>query len=311
MMKKNKKALITGAAGFLGRFVSRHFAERGWMTLGIDNTPPENAPLANLSAYYQLHLPDKKLISILRENQPDTCIHCAGRSSVAWSFSDPASDFLSNAVLPLEILEACRIHAPGCRFINISSAAVYGNPEVLPVSEDAKPAPISPYGFHKLQSEQICKEYHQVFGIPTASVRIFSAYGPGLRRQVLWDICQKALSSKRVLLQGTGRESRDFIHAHDIARALMVVSESALMEGEVYNLASGQETTISRLASILLSVLQYDGDIAYDGQIPVGVPVNWKADITRLSTLGFEPSILLKQGAEAFALWCRSELTPL
>lgn len=308
MKRKSRKILVIGAAGFIGRYVSRHFAKQGWTTLGIDNVPPENAPLPNLAEYHQLNMPSERLSSILKATRPDVCINCAGRSSVPLSFPNPMSDFTSNAVLAYEILDACRVYSPESRVINISSAAVYGNPKTIPVSEDAVPAPISPYGFHKLQSEQICLEYHQIYRIPAVSVRIFSAYGPGLRRQVLWDICQKALSSKSIVLQGTGNESRDFIHAHDIARAFEIIAECAPMQGEVYNLASGQETTISELSSILLGALNYDGDLAFDGQVPQGVPLNWKADISRISRLGFEPSIPFNQGAVAFAKWCRSEL---
>lgn len=307
MTPRSQKVLVTGVGGFIGRYVSRYFAEQGWAVTGIDSIPPENAPGLYLSAYYQLHLPNKSFHTLLHETRPDLIINCAGRSSVPWSFPNPSNDFMSNAVLPHQLLEACRMNSPESKFINISSAAVYGNPQSLPIREDSNPAPISPYGFHKLQSEQICREYSQIYNVPTVSVRIFSAYGPGLRRQVLWDICQKALSSRSIVLQGTGAESRDFIHAYDISRAFMILFNSAPMQGEVYNLASGQEITISELSSILLAALKYKGDIVFDGQVPTGVPLNWEADISRIAALGFEPSIPLRQGAEAFALWCSSE----
>jgi len=76
------------------------------------------------------------------------------------------------------VLEAIRKHSPSCKFISISSAAVYGNPEVLPVSESSKVKPLSPYGWHKHYTEMICGEFYTYFKIPTCSVRIFSAYGP-------------------------------------------------------------------------------------------------------------------------------------
>src|SRR5438552_189686 len=79
---------------------------------------------------------------------------------------------------------------------------------------------LSPYGYHKRQAELICEEFSRVYALPTAVARIFSAYGPGLRRQVVWDICEKALATGKLELRGTGAESRDFIHAADIARGL-------------------------------------------------------------------------------------------
>jgi UDP-glucose 4-epimerase len=112
------------------------------------------------------------------------------------------------------------------------------------------------------------QEFFQVYGLPTASVRIFSAYGLGLRRQVLWDICRKALSCEPLALMGTGKESRDFIHVGDIARALETVAMSAPMQGEVYNLASGREVTIMQLAEIILDTLGLDCQLQFDGMVP-------------------------------------------
>ena len=303
-----KTVLITGVAGFIGRYVARHFSAQGWSVVGIDNAPPENAPTANLKAYQRLQMPDVALNSFVQAHQPDVCIHCAGRASVGLSMTDPLADFYANTVLTFEILDTLRLSAPSCRLIFLSSAAVYGNPESLPVSETQSTAPLSPYGFHKLQGEQLCLEFAKVHSLQTASVRIFSAYGPGLRRQVVWDICQKALTQNTVQLQGTGQESRDFIHALDIARALMIIANSASMQGEVYNLAVGREVTIAELACLVLAVLEYEGLPQFDGFVPVGNPSNWKADVSKLSTLGFSPAVSLEQGIKTFANWCRAEL---
>ena len=303
-----KSILITGTAGFLGRYVARHFSELGWSVIGIDSSASENAPLTNLAAYYTLRLPDSTLNEILQKHQPDVFIHCAGRAAVNLSMSEPTPDFYANTVVNYEVLNALRLNAPHCRFIYLSSAAVYGNPVVLPIAESQTPAPVSPYGFHKLQSEMLCREFTQVYGLPTASVRIFSAYGPGLRRQVLWDTCQKVIIQKTVTLQGTGNESRDFVHALDIAKALRVIACDAPMQGEVYNIATGQEVTIRELATLVLKVLDSDCTLQFDGVVPSGTPLNWQADVSKLEALGFTPSVLLERGVKTFANWCLAEL---
>jgi UDP-glucose 4-epimerase len=300
--------LVTGVAGFIGRYVARYFSEQGWSVIGVDNSPAENAPLAHLTAYQHLHLPDSSFKTLLQQYSPDVCIHSAGRASVGLSVTDPSADFHANTVLTFEVLNALRLHAPQCRFVFLSSAAVYGNPASLPISEQHTTVPLSPYGFHKWQSEQLCLEFFKIYGLPTASARIFSAYAPGLRRQVLWDICQKTIAQKQITLQGTGNESRDFIHALDIARALMTIANSAPMQGEVYNLASGREVTIADLASLLLSALEYDGIVQFDGVVPVGNPLNWQADISKLEALGFQPVVPLEKGLKTFAHWCQAEL---
>lgn len=303
-----KSILITGVAGFIGRYVARLFFQEGWEVIGIDNSPPENAPLANLSSYHSLRLPNLALNNIFDQKRPKVCIHCAGRASVGLSLSDPMADFYTNTVLTFEILNSLRLYSPECRFIFLSSAAVYGNPQSLPVKETQPPTPLSPYGFHKLQCEQLCQEFTQIYGIPTASLRIFSAYGSGLRRQVVWDICSKAITQHKVTLQGTGQESRDFIHVIDIAQALMIVANFAPMTGEVYNLASGEQVAIASLAQLILDNLDYQGKLEFDGIIPTGNPINWQADLTKLNNLGFEISIPLERGIQNFVTWCRAEL---
>jgi UDP-glucose 4-epimerase len=305
---QSKSILITGVAGFIGRYVARHFSEQGWSVVGIDNSPPENAPLASLSAYHRLQLPDTALNGLLQEYSPQVCIHCAGRASVGLSLTDPSADFYASTALTFEMLNALRLNAPNCRFIFLSSAAVYGNPESLPVSETQSLAPVSPYGFHKLQCEQLCLEFTKVYGLPTASLRIFSAYGPGLRRQVLWDICQKIITQNSLTLQGTGKESRDFIHALDIARALGVVATSAPMQGEAYSLGSGREVAIKQLADMVLDALECNFYPQFDGIVPAGTPLNWQADISKLNSLGFSASVPLERGVKTFANWCRAEL---
>jgi UDP-glucose 4-epimerase len=300
MSTQSKSVLVTGVAGFIGRYVARHFSEQGWFVIGIDNSPPENAPLSNLSAYHRLQLPNSALSSLLQQESPQVCIHCAGRASVGLSITDPTADFYASTVLTFEVLNALRLNAPSCRFILLSSAAVYGNPETLPVSEAQLPAPISPYGFHKWQCEQLCLEFAKIYHLPTACLRIFSAYGPGLRRQVLWDMCRKTIAENSLTLQGTGKESRDFIHALDIARALSVVATSAPMQGEVYNLGTGQEVAIAKLAHIVLNALDAECIPQFDGVVPPGTPLNWQADISKLKAL--------ERGVTTFANWCRAEL---
>jgi UDP-glucose 4-epimerase len=304
----SNRVLITGVAGFIGRYAARHFHEQDWEVIGIDSSTPENAPLANLQQYYSARLPNDNLVDIFQKHQPNVCIHCAGRASVNLSVSDPRADFYSNTTLTFELLNAIRQSVIHCRFIFLSSGAVYGNPETLPIHEDIRPQPVSPYGFHKLQSEQICREFSTIYGIPTASLRIFSAYAPGLRRQVLWDICHKALTQDQILLQGTGQESRDFLHALDIAKALITVANHASMIGEVYNLGSGEEVTIAELADLICKTLEYQGEVLFDGVLPMGNPRNWRADISKLQSLGFSPQVKLEQGVRVFANWCRAEL---
>jgi UDP-glucose 4-epimerase len=308
MEETQKTLLVTGVAGFLGRYTAQHFHSQGWIVIGVDNMSPENASVSNLDSYYSMKLPDPAFGNVLQKHAPDVCIHCAGRASVPLSITDPAADYYSNVVLTFEVLEGLRKYAPGCKFIFLSSAAVYGNPRTLPVTESEPANPLSPYGFHKLQGELLCLEFARVYGLQTASIRIFSAYGPGLRRQVLWDICQKVITGQSLILKGTGNESRDFIHARDIARALHIVATKAPMKGDVFNLANGSEVTIRDIAEMVLDSLGANYTLQFDGVVPPGTPLNWCAEMSKLSSLGFDVSVPFNQGVKTFAKWCRAEL---
>lgn len=305
-MSQSRTVLITGVAGFLGRYIAREFLRAGWRVLGLDDVAPENAPHG--IEFIRMRLPDGALDALLASAEPSVCIHAAGRASVAMSLQDPAADFRDGVVLTFSLLDALRRYAPLCRFVLLSSAAVYGNPTTLPVLETHHVAPLSPYGWHKRQCELLLKEFHRVYALPSLAVRIFSAYGPGLRRQVVWDICERALTTGKLVLRGTGAESRDFIHAADVARALVHLVEHAPAEAEIYNVASGIETTIRELAAALIAHLGLTLVPEFDGQQTPGDPRNWRADISRLQALGFIPVTPLDDGLRDVVAWSSAEL---
>ena len=302
-----RTVFITGVAGFLGRHAAARFSRDGWRVVGIDTVAPENAPQEWCGRYLRLGLPEAGFDVVLREERPQALVHCAGRASVPMSMQDPGGDFSANAVLTFEILEALRRESPGCRMIYLSSAAVYGNPVRLPVSEEDAVVPLSPYGFHKRMGELLCEEYSRIYGIPSTVVRIFSAYGPGLRRQVVWDIFRRLLAGERLRLHGTGGESRDFIHAADVVRALALFAAAGTEGSTVYNLGSGQETAIGDLARIAARVMGREGAVEFDGVATLGQPVNWCADMSRALALGFEARISIEDGVRTLSAWVQAE----
>lgn len=310
-----KAVLITGVTGFLGRCIARQFAQTGWSVVGIGTRPPENAPRQDLSHYYQIVLPSQDLAAIVQQFQPQVCIHCAGRASVELSVSDPASDFDASVSVTFNVLNTLRLYAPSCHLIYLSSAAVYGNPTQLPILESQACQPISPYGFHKLIGEQLCQEFFRVYNLPTTIARIFSAYGAGLRRQVIWDICQKVLTQSHIKLHGTGDESRDFIHGADVAKAMIVLAEQSNRQASIYNLASGTETSIRELVNLIFAVSNFKSNFMsasnmaeFDGQLAIGIPRNWRADVTSIHNLGFSPEIDFEKGISSYVRWFRAEV---
>jgi UDP-glucose 4-epimerase len=304
----NDTVLITGVGGFLGRYAARGFARLGARVVGVDALPPENAQIPGLTAYRQIRMPGTAFAEAVCKWQPGACVHCAGRASVPLSFTDGAGDYLGNTHLTFEVLETLRLHRPGCRFLLLSSAAVYGNPTTLPVTESAPVAPLSPYGLHKRQAELLCEEYAAYHGVPTAALRVFSAYGPGLRRQVVWDICERTLSGQPFTLHGTGAESRDFVHAADVADAMAAVVEHGTFTGEIYNVGAGAEVTIRELADLLVAALSGPYPPTFSGLSRTGDPLRWQAATARIHSLGWTPRVPLTEGLRATAHWCALEL---
>ena len=302
---QSKSIVVTGYQGFLGSAIVKHLGAKPFSITGVGVSGSEQVVRSTCSKEYEIELPDTRFDDIIQEIQPVVLVHCAGTADVGASFRDPPGDYRKNVELTAFVLEGLRRYAPECHLVLLSSAAVYGNPRNLPVSEKERCIPISPYGCHKLLSEQLVEEYASEHGLKTAILRVFSAYGNGLKRQVIYDLCRKLHDDTQttVKLFGSGEESRDFIHADDIAAAVdHVISEN--LTGS-YNLASGVETTIADLANRLRELSGSHSELVFTGESRAGDPHRWQADISKLSATGFKPGTALDVGLKSYLEWFR------
>ena len=301
---KTPPILVTGARGFLGSALVEYFRREGREVVGLSrgrSDGPAGEDGSQVTDYSVRHLG-----SLFTDLQPVVVIHAAGGASVPASIADPKADFAAGPALVANILEAVRLTAPTARLVFLSSAAVYGDPSRLPVDEGEELRPLSPYGHNKAASEALCRQYWALHSVPCAIARIFSAYGPGLRRQVVWDLCKKLTSGDEVVrLQGTGAESRDFIHARDVAEAIDAILKNGKFDGTCYNVASGEETTIADLARCLRDEISPVSELTFDGNLPAGNPTRWCADISALRALGFSPKVRFRDGLREYARWFR------
>lgn len=306
--ESQQTCVVTGALGFLGRRMVAEFASAGYRVVGLgrEGLPVSSEAPSGLAGYVRADLPSPALSELIAVEQPDVIVHAAGPASVAPSMDDPTADFHGTVGVLMRLLDAVRVGCPSARVIILSSAAVYGNPEHLPVSESAPISPVSPYGFHKQIAETLLREFHDVYGVRTASARIFSAYGAGLRKQILWDVCEKA-STGTVGLFGTGDEARDFIHAEDVALAVRTIAENAPMIGEPYNVASGIETPIRSLAEQIVARIAPGARIEFSGVTRPGDPLRSRADISKIAALGFAPRIDFATGVAEYCDWYQAE----
>lgn len=259
----------------------------------------------NTPNYISIDSVDSDFLGIFEQRQYDVCINCSGAANVPFSLEKPFNDFKLNTLNVFKLLEAIRTHAPLCKFITMSSAAVYGNPESLPIVECQNFMPVSPYGYHKMMAEKICEEYSKYWDIQTCCLRIFSAYGPRLRKQLFWDLYHKIKDQDEPTLWGTGFESRDFIYIDDIVRVIDLAIHHSKFDGEVVNVANGSQITIAEVAETVRRVMGTDKMIKYNGAERKGDPINWEANIDIIRRWGYRPSVELKKGVENYISWVR------
>ena len=300
--------VVTGAGGFIGSHVVQAYLAEGRPVIGIDRHPLRGNPRDAGYVHYCEELPSARLTGIFERHQPALVVHAAGPASVHDSLADSMGDFGDSVPPVIDVLEAIRETGKVARFVFLSSAAVYGEPNRLPIGEQAPISPLSPYGWHKAMGELAVREYAAVFGLRTSLLRVFSAYGAGLRRQVMWDICQMALDRPIVDLSGSGEESRDFVHVRDVVTAIDAVLRRAPLAGECYNVASGESTSIGDLARWLVSALKVSAEIRFSQEPRRGDPSQWQADITALRGLGYSPSVSVEEGVAEYARWVKETL---
>jgi len=304
-----KSILITGAAGFIGGYTAVTFRQAGWRTIGIDRKPlgPSSHPANPIFEFFaECDITrEEDVIEVINDQRPEACIHVAGPASVQASQEHPKDDYSAQTLPLISVLEAIRKADVTPRLLLVSSAAVYGNPELLPISEQAPVNPISPYGFHKHHQERLLDEYHSLYSLPVCKARVFSTYGPGLCHLAVWDITRRALLGD-YSVKGTGLESRDYLYVTDLASALLCIVEKAAFEDETINVGSGEETPIIALAEIIHSYLGIDSKPQLQPADVAGNPGRWQADISRLSAMGFRKEIPLHEGINKTIEWIKA-----
>ena len=296
------KFLIIGSKGFIGNHLRRFLTAQHHQVWGADVM----VEYAHAERYFLIDATNADYHYIFQEQTFDICINCSGAASVPDSLQHPVRDYNLNAVNVFKLLDAVRLYQPKCKFINLSSAAVYGNPQSLPIVENAAVAPVSPYGFHKRMSEQVCEEFFRFFGIATCSLRIFSAYGEGLKKQLFWDLFQKTKPADNISLFGTGRESRDFIYIDDLVQAIYLVAQHADFKGQAVNIANGREVFIEDCVKTFYSFFDKPVKYHFMGQGRAGDPNSWVADISNLQQLGYRQQHDLTAGLKKYYEWIKA-----
>ena len=292
---KGKKILVTGGAGFIGFHLTKKLLELGADVTIYDNMSngkTENVKDNSKAKFVKGDILDfKKLLSL---PQFDLIYHLAAQVVVPYSMENPTIDFENNARGTLNVLEKAR--KDKSRIIFASSAAVYGNPAVLPTSEEYGFHPFSCYGLSKVVGEEYCQIYTLQYGLNVTIVRFSNVYGSRCHGVIndFMDKLQKNPGKLEII--GTGQQARDFVHVSDIAEALTLVADEKAI-GKTYNLGFGETTKIIDLAKMMLKILNLTNKtyVSTTGQSWQGDIVTIWFDITRAKTeLGWTPKIRIE-----------------
>jgi len=295
------KILVTGGAGFIGSHIVDRLVIDGYRVRVVDNL--SSGRLENLKHWLNSKGVEL-LVGDLREPEValraidgvNVVFHFAANPEVRLSTTDPEVHFTNNIVATFNVLEAMRRRGVE-EIVFASSSTVYGEPETIPVGEDAPLKPISVYGASKAACENIIHSYTKLYGIKAVVLRYANIVGPRLRHGVVWDFINKLLvDGRRLEILGDGMQVRSYMHVEDAVEATMIAWRKSKGDFEVYNVASEDWITVDEVANIIIEVMELkDVERVYK---PILHGVGWPGDvkkialkIDKLKKLGFKPAM--------------------
>jgi len=301
----NKPVLVTGAYGFIGSHVARALAAEGRTVIGLGHGVWSRDQWRRWGIS-EWHAADVTLENLITHGgRPDLIVHCAGGASVGFSIERPLQDYQRTVSTTAAVLEFARIHAREAAVVLPSSAAVYGNARAFPIAETAPLQPVSPYGEHKRMAENLCRLYSKEFGVATAVVRFFSVYGPGLRKQLLWDACDRLARKELPSFSGDGTETRDWLYIDDTVALIERAGTHAGRDCPVVNGATGQAVSVRELLTHLFRLLGRNDDPVFSGGGRDGDPKHYLADIQAAQRWGWKPGVNWRDGLQQYVDWFR------
>jgi UDP-glucose 4-epimerase len=309
------KALVTGAAGFIGSHLTAALLDRGAEVIGVDcftdyyaratkEKNLEENTLREKFRFVENSIADADLPAIL--DGVTHVFHLAAQAGVRKSWGKDFRTYTVNNIEATQILlEAC-VGRPIDRFVYSSSSSVYGDAVTIPMREDALPQPLSPYGVTKLAAEHLCMLYHANHGVRACALRYFTVYGPRQRPDMAFHrFIKAALREEPIALYGDGGQTRDFTFVADAVAANIAAAERGV-PGRAYNIGGGSRVSMNDVLTIIERVaghpLKVNREAAQKGDMR-----DTYADTTRArEDFGFRPTVSLEEGIQAEYRWLSS-----
>jgi UDP-glucose 4-epimerase len=294
------KVLVTGGAGFIGSNIVDELIDKGHQVTVVDNlSTGKKENLNDQAEFYQLDIRDQELGKVFKEKEITHVIHHAAQIDVQHSIKDPLFDAQNNISGTINLLECCRAYNVE-KTIYASSAAVYGEPDYLPVDEKHPIKAMSPYGISKHTPEHYIKMYKELYNLKYTIFRYANVYGPRQDPKgeggVVSIFVDKMLAEESPVIFGDGKQTRDFIHVYDIVKANLLALEKG--DNILVNISTESRDSVNDLVDYLNEILPYNLETIYEearkGDILHSSLANGKAK----KLLGWTPDYELKAGLE-------------
>ena len=316
-----KTILVTGGAGFIGSHLCERLLEEGHSVICLDNFDSYYDP--NLKIRNVEEISNKypgpftmvtgdirnrdHLTELFKKNRIDAVFHLAARAGVRPSIVDPLLYEDVNLRGTITLLEVCKEFGMK-NFIFASSSSVYGENQRVPFSEtDLDIQPISPYGATKRAGELLCYSYHHLYGIHTACLRIFTAYGPRQRPEMaIHKFTSLMDQGKEIPMYGDGSSKRDYTYIDDLIDGMMAVHHRH-RGFEIYNLGESRTTSLKELIRMIEECLGKKAKILSMEPQPGDVSITY-ADITKAKRIiGYQPRVSMEEGIKRFVEWYKEQ----
>jgi UDP-glucose 4-epimerase len=309
------KALVTGAAGFIGSHLTAALLDKGASVVGLDcftDYYPRALKERNLEEnrlrqgfrFAETTIQNADLPALL--DGVTHLFHLAAQAGVRKSWGKDFQTYTTNNVEASQVLlEAC-VGRPLTRFVYASSSSVYGDRAAIPMREDALPQPLSPYGVTKLAAEQLCYLYHVNHGVPTAALRYFTVYGPRQRPDMAFNrFLRAALKDETITLYGDGGQTRDFTFVADAVAATIAAGERGV-PGTVYNVGGGARVSMNDVLTIIERIAGHPLKVTREDAQKGDMRDTYADTSLARKDLGFVPTVSLEEGIQAEYRWLAS-----
>lgn len=308
---KKLRILITGGNGFIGRNLATYLSRGGHEVVGIGHgsMQPKTQEKLGFSVWINGDIDFGNLQHLsTRIGSLDAIIHLAGGSHVGKSFEAPSEDFHRTVVTGNQLLDWVRLSSSNTPVVLASSAAVYGAGHDGPIQEDAKQNPYSPYGTHKALLESLAISYSKNFGLKTAIVRLFSVYGNGLEKQLVFDVSRRLTESNisELRMDGSGNELRDWLHINDVCELLKHLIPLASHDPFIVNGGNGSPVSVATIVHTLAGFVSDKIEIQFSGNVRPGDPFSLVACTKKLQQTGYKTKMDLTEGLQQTFSWYRS-----